>query len=361
MDLADFIETNKQRLIDRWKELAVERLGLKLEESELLNALPDVVDDLLATLRNPSERWPVLESAQGHGRHRLRSGIDIGALTEELALITEVLCELSEEDGRELRCGEVRRFTRVIGRGTAASVNAYAAMRDEELARQASQHFSFIAHELRTPLQTARLAATLLGSGPEASRPRYLQRLARSLDHLTDLVDNSLLRVRLSSTPDMTVQRLDAREIVESACEYVADHAESRGIALTAEVGHFEIDADRKLLVSALTNLLKNAVKFTRGGSRITIRGCVQEARALFEVEDECGGMPEDLPPRLFQPFIQAHADTSGFGLGLMIVKQAAEAHGGSARVSNRPDEGCCFVMDLPLRQSGSAEAPTGS
>jgi signal transduction histidine kinase len=70
----------------------------------------------------------------------------------------------------------------------------------------------------------------------------------------------------------------------------------------------------------------------------------------LFTVEDECGGIPEDLPKRLFQPFVQAGSDKSGFGLGLLIVKQATEAHRGSVRVTNRLDRsGCIFVLDLPL------------
>lgn len=351
MDLADYIASNRARIIDRWSELAVERLALRLETSELLNDLPNFLDHLVATLRDPSEHWPALEPAQSHGRHRMRSGIDMGALTEEMALVTEALCALSDEDGRKLMCAEVRRLTRVVGRGTAASINAYSAMRDEEIAKQAREHFSFIAHELRTPLQAARMAAMLLSSGPEANRSKYLKRLEHSLSQMAGLVDDSLVQVRFSGTPDMNVQRFDVREIVEAAYSDILDHAEARGLSVSSDVAPFEIEADRKLMVSALANLLKNAVKFTRDGGHIAIRTRAQEARALFEVKDECGGIVEELLPRLFQPFVQANTDKGGFGLGLMIVKQAAEAHQGSVRVTNHPGVGCSFVMDLPLRQ----------
>lgn len=352
MNLADYIAANKQRLILRWKRLAVEHLALALESSELIDHLPDFIDDVVAMLRDPSRRWPVLESARGHGRQRMRHGIDMGSLTEEMGLIIEVICELGQEDGRGLTCDEMRYLTRVVSRGTAASINAYAAMRDEELARQAGQHFSFVAHELRTPLQTARMAASLLSSVADGGEVKYLQRLDRSLSRLSDLVDNSLAQVRLSGRPELLVRRVDAREIVEDACEDVADHVEAKAQSLMAEVQPFSLDADRKLLESALTNLLKNAVKFTPEGGSICISARVEASRALFQVEDQCGGMPEELPARLFQPFVQAHADKSGFGLGLMIVKQAAEAHEGTVHVLNRPGHSCAFVVDVPLVQS---------
>lgn len=358
MKLPDYIEANKDRLIDRWKQLTVERLALELEVSELLNDLPSFVDDLVTTLRNPGERWPAIASAEGHGRHRMRSGIDMGALTEEMALIVEALSELGEEDGRYLSAGEMRQIARVIGRGTAASVNAYAAMRDAQLGKQAAEHFSFVAHELRTPLQSARMAATLLAAEAGENRSKHLDRLERSLARLTDLVDNSLLQVRLSGTPDMNVERWRGEELVEAACDIVRDHAEARGQRIDMDIQSFEIDADRKLLVSALTNLLKNAVKFTHDGGSISVRASARDSRALFEIEDECGGLPDDLPAKLFQPFTQAHADKSGFGLGLMIVKQAAEAHHGSVRVINRPGECCTFVLDLPLLEPTSSESP---
>jgi len=102
--------------------------------------------------------------------------------------------------------------------------------------------------------------------------------------------------------------------------------------------------------LSAITNLVRNAIKFSVEGGRVDFRARALEDRVLFEVEDSCRGMPEELPPKLFQPFVQQNADRSGFGLGLLIVKRAIEAHHGSVRVVNRPNEGCTFVLDVPLR-----------
>ena len=348
MDLADYIAGHKGRLIERWKELAVERLALKLDESELANDLPDFVDEVVESLRHPEERWPAVEGAHSHGRHRMKNGVDMGALTEEMALITETVCELAAADGRELRCGEIQQLARVIARGTATSVNAYAALRDAEIERVARRHYSFIAHELRTPLSTARMTAGLLALEADCPHAQHLERLERSLRQLSELVDGFLGGVRLGGRPEVKVERVDVRALVDDAVEDVRLHARSKEIEIATDVEPLAIDGDVKLLASALSNLLKNAVKFTRAQSRVAVHARAQEARVLFEIDDECGGMPDDLPGRLFQPFFQAHDDKTGFGLGLMIVKQAAEAHQGSVRVANRPGQGCTFVLDLP-------------
>jgi signal transduction histidine kinase len=68
-----------------------------------------------------------------------------------------------------------------------------------------------------------------------------------------------------------------------------------------------------------------------------------------IEVADQCGGLPPGRAEELFTPLVQRHGDRSGFGLGLAIVLQAAEAHGGTAKVHDVPHVGCVFSLDLPL------------
>lgn len=355
MTLADFLESNKERLIVRWKELAIERLAYRLEESALLDHLPQFIDDIVTTLRSPTGRWPVVESARDHGRHRMRTGIDMGAATEEIALVTEALFELGNRHGRELTLGDVTQFAQVIGRGTAASVNAYVALRDQEFARIAADHFSFVAHTLRTPLQTASYAARLLG--PEGLRrddERCLALLQQSLKTLSRVVDDSLLNLRIPRTTLPAVEEFDVVEILDSALDNVQSQAHASGVALSRETTSFKLEADRGLLLSALLNLLTNAIKFTPTPGRVTIRAEVQESRAIFEIEDQCGGIGEDLLPRLFQPFVQQSEGTDGTGLGLMLVKDVAEAHHGSVRVNNRPGQGCSFILEIPLRRGNS-------
>lgn len=351
MHLADFIENNKDRIIERWKSAAVERLSLDLEESELVNDLPEFLDDLTLAARDPSPGWPELDSARRHGRLRMRLGVDLGSLSVEIALVAEVLLTLAGEDGQHVTCEQARLLSQIVGQATAASVHEYVTLRDQQLAQQAARHFAFIAHEVRNPLHNAKLALMLLSSGDEGARERSLERLGRALCQLSELIDHALVQARLHGQPTIELESVDVVEIVRAALEDVLIHAESRGQTLTVEAESLELEGDRKLLLSVLTNLLQNAIKFSCEGGTITLRVRQVHERALFEVEDQCGGLPEDMQQHLFQPFVQVGEDKSGFGLGLAIVKQVIDAHHGVVRITNRPGEGCVFQIELPFSQ----------
>lgn len=350
MLLADFIAVNKEKVIERWKAAARDRLGLTFEASELVNDLPLFLDDLVEALRSPAGEWPDMSGAEKHGRRRMRLGIDIGALSEEMMLVGEIVLELIDEAERAVPAKEVRDLFRAMGRGVAASVRAYAALRDREIVEQATQHYSFIAHEIRGPLQTARLTAALLLAEQEPRRQKYFERLDNAITQASRLIDDSIVQARLSGEPRISARPIAISKLADTICDEIEEQAQAKSIAIVKDVEALEVEADHKLLLSAITNVMRNALKFSFEGSRVTFRARALEDRVLLEVEDSCGGMPDDLPPKLFQPFVQGNADRSGFGLGLLIVKRAVEAHHGSVRVVNRPNEGCTFVLDLPLR-----------
>ena len=358
MKLVELIATHKDELIGKWARKVVDRLGLQSTELiQLINALPHFLDEVVEYLEKPPETWRRSDGAEAHGEHRIETGLDIGALAEEFGMVSEAIFELIGEHGLVVTPEESAVLCRFIGRGTAESVRAYARLRDQQLAEEASRHFSFVAHELRTPLQTARLAAHLMSADP-GNLGDHLQRLQRAHEQLSELVDNSLVEARLQGKPHVRVERWRTAELVQEAVANARMLAWRKSIELLSEADDAELMVDRKLIVSALTNLIANGVKFTKDGGVVRVRCRLLDDRVLFEVEDACGGMPDDLPARLFQPFVQAGADRSGFGLGLLIVKQAVEAHGGGVRVVNSPPNGCCFVVELPRSLPDSGAAP---
>jgi signal transduction histidine kinase len=295
-----------------------------------------------------------MEKSREHGRERVEQGTDIGMLVGELAHLGEVVVELAAEEGRPLPSEEVSLLIRAIGNGIAHSAAAYARGRDRELADQAAQSFSFIAHELRSPLHVAKLALTILQQGHPAVEQQQMLRLARSLTSLSELIDNALVEARMETEPVPRFQRLTAETVIEGALAHVAPLAWEVGLEIAQEVEPFELEADPKLMTSALSNLVSNAVKFTERGTTATIRARSEGGRAHFEVEDECGGLGREAED-LFTPWVQGEGASSGFGLGLMIVKRAVEAHGGRVRVLDHPGRGCTFALDLPLH---GAEGP---
>ena len=349
--LAEFIEANKARLCEMWSEQARSRYSPDLDDSQLLDHLPAFVDEVAEALR--SLGWPDMEQARRHGHDRVKQGTDIGMLVGELALLGEVVVELAAQEGRDLTSRETSLLIRALGNGQACSAEAYAEGRDLELAEQASQNFSFMAHELRSPLHVAKLALTVMQQGRSDANEAQMLRLARSLSSLSELIDNALVEARLENEPVPRLQRTTAETLVEAALEHVAPFADEIGVEIATEIEPFEVEVDPKLMSSALSNLVSNAVKFTRRGTTVTVRARPEDGRARFEVEDRCGGLDME-PERPFEPFVQGKGESKGFGLGLMIVKRAAEAHGGRVEVTDHPGRGCTFAVDMPLQGSAA-------
>ena len=118
--------------------------------------------------------------------------------------------------------------------------------------------------------------------------------------------------------------------------------------------------ADRERLAQLVSNLVSNAIKFTPAGGRVTARSFVEDGSAVIEVEDTGIGIPEAEQERLFQRFFRSSTATEqaipGTGLGLVISKAIAEAHGGGISVRSAAGQGTCFKVRVPfLREEAAA------
>ena len=110
---------------------------------------------------------------------------------------------------------------------------------------------------------------------------------------------------------------------------------------------NLSIEADQQLIYSAVSNLVQNALKYTRSGGRIQIRGKIVDENIIVEVEDECGGLT-DATVNLFKPFEQQNENRNGLGLGLTIAQRAIVLSSGTIAVENLPKKGCIFKISLP-------------
>jgi signal transduction histidine kinase len=138
--------------------------------------------------------------------------------------------------------------------------------------------------------------------------------------------------------------------MIEEIAAELRPQADARQIRLECDVAErLTVQADPRLMRSALTNLIQNAIKFSRPGGSVAVRAAQHAAMLHAEIEDSCGGLPDDTLGRIFAPFEQAGSDRSGVGLGLTIAREAAESQGGTLSVRNLPGKGCVFVLELPV------------
>lgn len=343
--LAKLLRDHREALVACW--LAKVRLSLRseqpLDDDEVRDSLQFFIDELIGALETGQPLGEIglaVASAHGAQRHVLKR--DIADVVREYGLFFDCAADVC---GADLPVKDAALLVDALNAGAAAAVREYAQLRDLELRRQAWEHFAFLAHEIRNPLQTARLAANLLATSPGE---RGLAVLNRSLAQVSETLDRALIEARLrgiGSGAPLRKESIDLRKLLDAALADSEPDAEAREIRLSVETPpHMVVEADARVLRSAIGNLVRNAVKFTHSGGAVTLRA----TGGRIEVEDQCGGLASGDEQKIFDSFRQSGANRSGFGLGLAIAREGIEAHGGSLTVRNVPGKGCVFVASLP-------------
>ena len=224
----------------------------------------------------------------------------------------------------------------------AASFNR-AAARIEALVRSHQSLLANASHELRSPLARLKMALAMLDEAPAAQRPRLQREIESNIAELDALVEEVLLSSRLDARDDV-VQREPVELLGLAAEEAARVDAAVDGMALT-------VPGDERLLRRALRNLLENARRYGDGGP-VEVHVARAGAQAEVRVEDRGPGVPEAHRERIFEAFFRlpGHAEKAGgVGLGLALVRQIAERHGGRVRCEAREGGGSRFVLALPL------------
>jgi signal transduction histidine kinase/CheY-like chemotaxis protein len=263
-----------------------------------------------------------------------------------------------ERDAARLQAEET---VRAAGeeRDRAAEARRRAQLETEAAERAKDEFVATVSHELRTPLNAVLGWARLLrlGNLDPARTARAIEVIERSASAQAQIVDD-LLDVSRIVRGDLRldVRPLELISIVEAAIEAVRPAADARQIALGAvllpNVGRVAGDPGR--LQQVVWNLLTNAIKFTPPGGRVEVRLGQSGEEVVVEVRDSGPGIDPAFTPHLFQRFRQADSSSTrahgGLGLGLSIVRQLVEAHGGTVSAAgNRAEPGTTFTIRLPV------------
>jgi two-component system, sensor histidine kinase and response regulator len=228
-----------------------------------------------------------------------------------------------------------------------------------ELDRLKDDFVATVSHELRTPLTSIMGFLEMIREGEagelNAEQKRFLAIVYRSSERLQRLVGDLLFVARLDAN-GLQLQFGEAQldEIVRDTVESSGALARSRGVSLEAEYGSMPpVSGDKERLSQLVGNLVSNALKFTPAGGSVVARTFVEGSRAVVEISDTGIGIPLGEQSRLFQRFFRSSTATEqaipGTGLGLVISRAIAEAHGGTIGVTSAPGEGTTFRVEIPL------------
>ena len=301
-------------------------------------------------------------------------GIFVGRLEDQQRHVTElaeaqseILAALSDvDDARRALDAERERLAQALAEMTQLEEAKSQLLEREQAARASAEQanrlkdefLAIVSHELRTPLNAILGWADLLArnrlDGSQKDRAVTIihdsaRRQARLIDDLLDVARIMSGKLRLQRA------LVDIEDVVRAAVQVVQPQADEKGVTLKVESEPFiaPLYGDRARLQQVVWNLLSNAIKFTPAGGVVTVRLRRINDRAELTVTDTGQGIAAGMLDAVFEPFRQVDGSTTrshgGLGLGLSIVKQLVEAHGGSVSAQSR-GEGCgsTFVVRLP-------------
>ena len=216
-----------------------------------------------------------------------------------------------------------------------------AAQRIEDLVRSNRSLLANASHELRSPLARLKMAVSMFDHADPAQHEELRREIDRDIRELDELVEEVLLASRLDARSDMQPELVDLLGLL-------VEEAARVGVDVGGE--EVQVLGEERLLRRALRNLLENARRY--GGDEVSADvGTLPDGRIEISIRDRGPGVPAEFRERIFEPFyrLPGHAERAGgVGLGLSLVRQIAERHGGRVRCEGREGGGTCFVITLP-------------
>jgi signal transduction histidine kinase len=377
--LHEFLSVNRADLIDRCKAKVLLRPARQRTDSVMHHGIPEFLDQLIKTLRIEQSESPMQsrqvsgpegganpamselsQAATLHGRELWLNGFSVDQVVHDYGDLCQAITTLAYERNAGIDIDEFRTLNRCLDNAIADAVTEFCYERDVISAKAESethQRRGVFVHELRDNLHAAQLAFHAISTGTVAVNGATGAALVRSHARLASLIERSILDVRATAA-------LPPRNELVSLADFISDveivgslEAKVREcIFVTSSVdASLAIDVDRDLLMSAVSNLLTNAFKYTCHRTEVRLSAYAVADRILIEVADNCGGIPANTIERMFLPFTQGKGDRSGLGLGLSISRQSVEANHGTLGVRDLPGIGCVFTIDLPRHLIPSA------
>jgi len=368
--LAKAVQTMADRLHDRLQELLRERSETRAILASMVEGVLAIDPDRRVMLLNASAAG-MLETTEAVARGK--PVWEVTRVPEVTDLLTSCLRTGRRADGEVVLAGDPHdRVLRLTASPLADGSQVWGAvlvlddltgLRQLETVRR--DFVVNVSHELKTPLTAMRgfLEAVVTDeSMDERTRRRFLGKVRDNTDRMVAIVSDLLTLARLEAAgagPQHVP--LDLREIAAETAADGTGAASIREVSIVLDMSGeaVTVRGERAALVTALSNLVDNAVKYSPPGSRVHVRVGRQGHEAVVEVQDRGPGISAHDQERIFERFYRVEKSRSrelgGTGLGLSIVRHVVQLHGGTVSVESSPGQGSAFRIRLPLQKGPAA------
>jgi signal transduction histidine kinase len=227
--------------------------------------------------------------------------------------------------------------------------------------RRKTEFIAMLAHELRNPIMAFSGGARLLKKQRDPAQAEEIrERMERQAFHLSRLIEDLTDISRIGQGKiSLRPEKIDLQTILTSALETSQTQIDSAGHELTLDLPEHTVwlQADKTRIAQVVSNLLNNAAKYTPPGGKITVTARADVDVVTIVVSDNGIGVPADMQSRIFEIFTQVQTEDAtpqaGLGIGLALVKQLVELHGGSVTVASEgTGKGSTFAVQLPLLEA---------
>ncbi len=352
--LHEFLEKYKKEILLLSEEKTLKLAGVRGESDKLKLGLPLFYDQLIRVLEqklssNPPEE--LLVAAAEHGKEFLRLGYSVSHVVHAYGAMCQAITELATTKSANISSSEFNILNGCLDVAIAAAVSEFQFRSVEASEAREIKHLGFLAHELRNALSSATLAQEMIKAGLVGTGGSTAAVLEANLSRMRHLIDRSLSEVRMRADVDLFVEKFRLVDLLDQILITAKIDADKKQQTLSCEVDwKIEIETDRQFVLSAIANLVQNAIKYTKSGGKICLRAKTSADRVLIEIEDECGGIEAGKIDALFEPYIKSSGDRSGLGLGLAITQRAVYLCQGKISVRDKPGHGCAITIDIPRK-----------
>jgi signal transduction histidine kinase len=370
MAFARLIDSNRELIMDQWAQRVRIFAGSRgLDKPALQNQMGEILGHLSAALRTGRIKHKDLalltESFKGgptaHGIHRVDIGFDLVEVVAEYNVLRDVLRDLSEQHAVSLAGDAGTIANRVISDATALAVESFVNEKNAREERHRLEQFSFMMHDLKTPLTVISVAVHALELIlTEDCKPDRVGKIFDVLRRNTQRMDGMLNKtVSDQKLHEMKIapewKKCELRALVQTVADDLRPLAEANKTRLVNAVpADLSLMADPVLMRATYQNLISNAIRYTHYGE-ITVGAGAGPAGVESWVADTGQGIAPEFVEKVFKKFETTGHDRKQQGLGLAIVKQAVEAHGGAITVDSRFGAGSTFRFFIPAKRDSTA------
>lgn len=367
--LGALLKREKEVLLSTWESKARRIDGADQLPSDFFrDHLPHLLDELAAELERPetaSQR--LLAFSAAHGEHRQKIGLQLPLVVEEYKLLRACIVGQAEAAGLSVTGEANRVMNELIDEGIKAAVRTYIERRGEAERKQRDEFLKFIVHDLRAPLAAIYYAILLVERELQdvdiSERVRATHNaIKRNIERMRALIVKLLQEEQNLRTPrSVEVRRepVDLWPIVESAVRALGSLAASSETEVANRVPrNLVVAADAELLERIFQNLLSNAIEYAPKGRVVVGAAPTDHGDVECWVNDNGRGIPPDMQQKVFDKFVTDSKRGTGVGLGLAVVKQLVEAHGGVIDLQSQAGKGTTMRFSIPCSDSRRLGAP---